>query len=122
MKLLFASAERDLLLCYSRLLQTEGREVLTAFDGPQLLSQLSGSPDLIIADAALPRLDTAGLIRFLKNEGIRLILLLNDKKQKNAFRENLPEEAFLSYPFSPEELEEKIRETMNLTLGKAVIS
>ena len=113
MKLLFASAERDLLLCYSRILGTEDREIFTAFDGPQLYSQLAGGIDLVITDASLPRLDTAGLIRYLEEEGSRLILLIDDKRTQEACAGKLPAEAFLRYPFSPEELEAKIRENLN---------
>ena len=120
MKLLFANAERDLLSCYSVLLKTKDREVLTAFDGPQLYSQLAGCVDLVISDAALPRLDAPELIRCLKNDNIPIILLLNDKKQKSVFLEQLPEQSFLFYPFSPEKLEEKIRKVMKDNDGKAV--
>ena len=120
MKLLFASSDRDLLLCYGKLLQADGRTVLTAFDGPQLYTQLAGGADLVITDARLPRLELKGLLRFLKEEGSAVILLINEKKTREKYRDLLPEEAFLPYPFAPDELEEKIREILKLKDPKAV--
>ena len=120
MKFLFASSDRDLLLCYEKLLQADDRTVLTAFDGPQLFAQLAGGAELIITDARLPRLDLKGLLHFLKEEGSAVILLINEKKLRETYRDLLPEEAFLPYPFTPAELEEKIREVLKQKDPKAV--
>ena len=119
MKILFASSERDLLMTYSRLLEAEGFPVLTAFDGPGLISQLGAERLLVICDALLPRLDTRQLLRFLKEEKMPVLLLLDEKPAPPLYRELLPENAFLYYPFSPRELIGRVRSLLANTESEA---
>ncbi len=109
MRILFCNPERDLLLTYSRLLEAEGFEVSTAFDGPQLSAALAGGPAFVILDSALPRMDAAAMLRYLAEQQNGVLLLVNDRKTLSPYRELLSEDAFLFYPFSPQELLGRVR-------------
>ena len=103
MKILFCSAERDLLMTYSRLLKAEGYDVATAFDGPQLTALLTLEDTFVILDPKLPRLDPKRMLQYMQ-DGRPLMLLMGERRIPAAYSELLPAEAFLFYPFSPDDL------------------
>ena len=88
-------------------------EVITARDGLEALSLLESglTPDVIVTDLMMPRLDGYQLISRLKNEesfkNIPVIVLSNVDKRQD--REELSSKGIYGYlnkPFSPDELRE----------------
>ena len=100
MKILFAVPDRDLLKAYEILLNAEGHQVSTAFDGTQVLRKLSEEAvDLLILSRDIPRIDCRSILRYCSDEETPVILLMHEKPaQKDFLSEALPN-AFLSYPF-----------------------
>lgn len=104
MRILFASPHRDLNECYQTLLTEEGRETVTAFDGPQTLTLLKTSPfDLLILDQNIPRVTYGEILHHTSEAGTRSILLMDTPG-------TYPSTASISYPFLPEELFQLISE------------
>lgn len=90
-------------------------EVITARDGLEALSMLESglTPDVIVTDLMMPRLDGYQLISTLKNQEsfkkIPVIVLSNVDKRQD--RETLSEKGvygYLTKPFSPDELRENL--------------
>ena len=82
MKILFIEDESALQKTISDLLTREGYEVLSALDGEVgLRLAKSESPDLILLDLVLPRIDGFGVLKFLKGNAdlkdIPVIVLTN---------------------------------------------
>ncbi len=101
MRILLAAPDRDILMCYERLLSQEGHEVTTAFDGMQIPQLLAGSgPEAVILDLDLPGLDRGRIFRMFTADGIPVIAL-GDLQTENDDAKNV---RFLRYPFIPEEL------------------
>lgn len=74
-RILVADDDRSLVRIMERLLQKEGFEVLTAFDGPETLEKVSElPPDVILLDIAMPRMNGFEVARRLKdNEETKII-------------------------------------------------
>ncbi|MBQ5953105.1 MAG: response regulator transcription factor [Lachnospiraceae bacterium] len=101
MRILLAAPDRDILMCYERLLSQEGHEVTTAFDGMQLPQLLAGGgPEAAILDPDLPGLDRVRILRMFAENGIPVIAL-GDIPPESTDTKQL---RFLRYPFLPEEL------------------
>lgn len=91
------------------ILEEAGHAVAHASDGRQALDVLTSmTPDLVLTDYMMPRLDGAGLIRAIRNVGrlreIPIILMTAVPADKIAGMQ-LPIDAFLQKPFSDAELE-----------------
>lgn len=56
-KILVVDDEKDIVEMLQYNLQQEGFEVLTAYDGQEALDKLPNSPDLIILDVMMPKMD-----------------------------------------------------------------
>jgi len=66
-RILVVEDNRSLVRVYERLLQKEGYEVLTAFDGLEGLQKaLKEKPNLIILDIIMPKMDGYEVCRYLK--------------------------------------------------------
>jgi len=113
MKILLADPDRDFLKSYEKILELDGHEVETAFDGTQVLSKTAGSRyDLVILDSELPRIDSRRIVRHLNEEGVRAaVLSLEGKKTEERFREEKVA-AFLCFPFGPAEIRCLVREAV----------
>ena len=111
MKILFASPHRDLLQAYERILREEKMEVTTAFDGTQVFHSVSASrPDFAILDQTIPRISSERILEYLSEEKIPVIELLPGRLVTAFFLKTPLPQAFLSFPFSPKELIECIRD------------
>jgi CheY-like chemotaxis protein len=92
-----------------RLLIAAGFQVTTAADGREALERLEQRDyALVIADLDMPHLDGAALIRTLRDQhpDVRTVLMtcyLEDQRTLTAMREHAFS-AFLSKPFTPEQL------------------
>lgn len=91
------------------ILEEAGHEVAHASDGRQALEVLAEmTPDLVLTDYMMPRLDGAGLIRAIRGDrrlrDVPIILMTAVPADKIATMK-LPIDAFLQKPFTNEELE-----------------
>ena len=109
MNIILAISDRDLLSGYSKLLTTDGHTVSTAFDGTQAAPLLAKGPlDLAVLEAVLPRMESGRLIELFHSEGVPVILLLDERiALRHLLARQLPE-AYLSFPFLPEDLRQTV--------------
>lgn len=116
MNILLADPDRDMLLCYARLLELAGNEAVTAFDAAGLFGRWEEKrPDLIILNTDLPGLDRGGLAARTAADPVPL-LMLGLCRTAPASDGGFPS-AYLAYPFRPEELLQQI----DLLSGKGTI-
>ena len=121
MKLLFAAPDRDLLECFGKLLQSGTCQVVTAFDGTQVLSPLSAEGfDIVVLDRELPRVGCRNLIEKSKEKHIPVILLTCAAVGARQLTEEPLPNAFLTYPFTAAQLEDVIRGTLAQASGGTV--
>ena len=111
MNIVLAVSDRDLLSGYSRLLTMDGHAVSAAFDGTQVAPLFARGPfDLAVLEEALPRMESGRLIELFQREGVPVILLLGERVAlRHLLARQLPE-AYLSFPFLPEDLKNMARE------------
>ncbi len=113
MNILFAASDRDLLSGFRRLLGAKGHQVQTAFDGTQVLAKLSGETfDLTVLDESLPRISRSRLLQALNEAKVPVILLLSEHPRVALYDSPDLPDSFLCYPFSPEELEQRIERVL----------
>lgn len=104
MKILFAAADRDLLECYQQLLAGCG-EIVTAFDGTQVLSLISAEHfDVAILDSVVPRVDHKTLVVKIREKHLPVVVLTEEKVSARRLAEEALPNAYLSYPFHSETL------------------
>lgn len=111
-KVLVVEDDRNLLEVLRYNLAKEGFEVLTASDGAQgLETARSNSPDLIILDVMLPKLDGYELCRIVRKEANVPILMLTARIEETDRVVGLEVGAddYLTKPFSMRELMARIR-------------
>jgi len=95
-----------------RSLRTEGYDVRTAADGVEALDTAAGfTPDLVVLDLGLPRLDGVEVCRRLRAEGDVPILMLTARAETEDRVEGLDSGAddYLVKPFERRELLARIR-------------
>lgn len=78
---------------YTHVLQQSGFHILTAFDGEEALKEANKSPDLILLDIMLPKLNGITVLKVLKSDSnlykIPVVLLTNlgqDSVIKSAYQ------------------------------------
>ena len=116
MRILLAAPDRDLLTCYREILAVPFGEVVTAFDGTQVLSLLqTESFDLVLLDSDIPRVSRKGLFRRIREKKIPVIEMTAGR--------NLPgdpaPDAVLTYPFTPEEICAAVSSQLQMTAQDA---
>ena len=111
MKILLADPDRDFLLSYEKILEIDGHEVETAFDGTQVLTKAAGSRfDLVLLDSDIPRIDSVRIVRHLNEEGVPVAILSGDgKKVQERFKETRVR-SWLYFPFGPAEIRALVQE------------
>ena len=113
MKILFAAPDRDLLECCKKLLEDDFGEVVTAFDGTQVLSLLSSEKfDAAILDEAIPRIGFEKLIARMRETELPVIGLINEPISVHRLVGENVANAYISYPFNVEDLAKKIGDTV----------
>ena len=112
MKILFAAPDRDLLECFGKLLKSDGFEVVTAFDGTQVLFLLSNERfDLVVLDRDLPRIACGKLLARSRQKELPSVILTVPATTADRPTDGLQPDAVLPYPFTAEQLENVIRQT-----------
>ena len=113
MRILLAAPDRDLLECYQKLLEADLGETVTAFDGTQVLYLLSSEQfDIVVLDSEIPRIDYRHLVGRMREQGLPVIVLINEPVSVRRLTETPPANNYLSYPFSAADLAEIIKDTL----------
>lgn len=116
MNILLADSNRDLLQCYQKLLTMDGHTVTTAFDGTQAVSLIGpGKYDIAILEQRLPRIEPDRLLQALNRDRIPVIVLADRPVTVKTLLGNPLPNAYLSFPFLPEDLRRMIREVTEKT-------
>lgn len=113
MKILLAAPDRDFLACFSKLLEGEFGEIVTAFDGPQIMASLSAEPlDAVVLDSDLPRMASKTIIARVQEKGVPVLVLTPSPVSAHQLTgEPLPN-GYLAYPFSAATLTKALRDML----------
>ena len=114
MHILLAAPDRNFLECYQQILAPSFGEVVTAFDGTQILALLQEERfDLVLLDSDVPRVDRRILVRRIREKKIPLIeMTAGDGREGEA-----QPDACLSHPFTPEEICGAVKELLKTENG-----
>ncbi|MCB9483630.1 MAG: response regulator [Dehalococcoidia bacterium] len=86
-------------------LSDEGYDVAVASDGEEALRMISEtSPDAIVLDLEMPRLDGRAAFRELRQRGVRAPVIILSANGAHAAKQELAAEAAMDKPFDPFEL------------------
>jgi len=119
MKILLANADRSFLNAFKRLLEMNGYEVATAFDGIQAISGTrTESPDIVILDSELPLVDTDRLAAEAESSGIYCLTLLESQLSSELLTTRLHASEYLTLPFTAEEITGVLSDLGKLRKGK----
>jgi len=129
LKILFASPDRDLLECYKQLLEADYGEIVTAFDGTQVVTLLSTeSFDLVILDREIPRIGYKRIIDRIREKEIPVIVLTKGHVRVSQLTQASLPNSYISFPFDHEQigkvinnLNEKISNGEHLSIGNTEI-
>lgn len=117
-RILLIEDEKDLIMTVSFRLKNEGYEVITALDGEDGLDKAKKlKPDLILLDLMLPKLNGYKVCGFLKSD-VRykkipiIIFTARAQEADKKLCQELGAEAYITKPFEPEALLEKMRELL----------
>lgn len=118
-RILVADDEADMVTGLRDNLQFEGYEVIVAGDGEAALkAALEESPDLILLDIKMPKLDGLEVCRRVREAGFRVpILMLTAKSQEIDIVRGLEVGAddYVTKPFSVRELLARVKAAMRRT-------
>jgi DNA-binding response OmpR family regulator len=118
-RILIVDDEEDILSVLKFRLEANNYEALTASDGQEGLNKArTEKPDLIILDLMLPKLDGYKVCRMLKFDesykAIPVIMFTARVQQKDEeLGKEMGADAYVTKPFEPEILLEKIRQLLN---------
>lgn len=117
-KILLVDDEKDLVEMVSFRLQASGYEIITAYDGQEALEKAKKEkPDLIILDLMLPKMDGYKVCGLLKTDArynkipIIMFTAMAQDSDKQMGQE-VGADAYITKPFEPQVLLEKIRELL----------
>lgn len=120
-RILIVDDEEDILNLLKFRLEANSYEVLIASDGQEGLNKARNEkPDLVILDLMLPKIDGYKVCRMLKfdesykNIPIIIFTAKNQKKDEDLGKE-MGADAYVTKPFEPEMLLEKIRVLLRKT-------
>lgn len=121
-RLFIVDDERDVVTLLKFLLEKDGHEVQTAYDGEEALAKLGVEPpaqdgaapvpDLIIMDVMMPVLDgyavSSKLASCARTRGVPLIVLTGKGEMRELFDRAKNVAAYIEKPFDPHKLRELI--------------
>jgi two-component system response regulator MprA len=112
-KILLVDDDPGIRLSIQRALEFEGHEVRTAEDGVLALDAIHAqTPDLVVLDVSMPRLDGLGVCRRLRTEGNDVPILVLTARQGVSDRVaglDAGADDYLAKPFALEELLARVR-------------
>lgn len=116
MEVLLADANRDMLMCFKKIIEFDGHEVSTAFDGAQVVKMIANHHfDMVILNDNIPRVKCTEIIKHLNEGNIPVIVLTGEKINSKTLLAETLANSYLSFPFLPYEL----TELMNKVRDKA---
>lgn len=112
MKVLLVEDDADLLDLLTYALGREGYTVLTAMDGQQALRRWEDdSPDVVLLDANLPKIDGYEVCRRIRHDGATPIIMLTARDEEedvlHGFRVGADD--YVNKPFSAKQLAARIK-------------
>jgi DNA-binding response OmpR family regulator len=112
MKVLLVEDDADLLDLLTYALGREGYSVLTAMDGQQALKRWEDdSPDVVLLDANIPKIDGYEVCRRIRHEGATPIIMLTARDEEedvlHGFRVGADD--YVNKPFSAKQLAARIK-------------
>lgn len=123
MKILIADSDRDLLISYKKFLELDSHEVLTVFDGAQVILQLSNNTyDIVILNKNIPRVNFKQIIKMLNDNNIPVIVLSDKKITSGMLLDSILANSYLSFPFLPYELSDRIIDVVSKISSKDTLS
>jgi two-component system, OmpR family, alkaline phosphatase synthesis response regulator PhoP len=120
-KILIVDDEPYILNILDFSLDAEGYTVLQAADGAEALTlAIEHSPDLVIMDVMMPRLDGFDTCRKLKEDtrtnNIPVVLLTaRSSKEDRKMGDDVKADGFITKPFSPQRLLDTVSEFLGVT-------
>jgi two-component system, OmpR family, response regulator VicR len=120
-KILIVEDERALNEAYRLVLEREGYDINTAFDGQEALEKFNNlQPDLVLLDLRMPKLDGVGFLRKLQpkqnHPKVKIIIFSNFDDQKEidqAFKYGATRYILKAWS-SPKELVKIVKDTLAL--------
>jgi two-component system chemotaxis response regulator CheY len=121
MKIMIADDSMVMRKIISKIVETLGHEPVHATDGQQALDVISNIGDqigLLLLDWNMPVLDGMGVLKTMKEYGLLqklpvvMVTSENDSTDMNVALE-AGAVSYITKPFTPEDLEAKIRDTMS---------
>jgi len=117
-KILLVDDEKDLVDVVTMRLEANDYEVIVAYDGQEALDKAKNeTPDLIILDLMLPKIDGYKVCRMLKFDKKYKkipIILFSARAQEGDVKmgEDVGADAYITKPFEPQVLLDKIEELL----------
>lgn len=115
MKILVVDDEQKIVDIVRAYFEREGFSVITAYDGESALKMArSQSPDLIVLDLMLPRINGWDVCRILRKESNVPIIMLTarDEVTDKIVGLELGADDYMTKPFDPKELVSRVRAVM----------
>jgi DNA-binding response OmpR family regulator len=120
MKILLADDDRDLVDILAYVFDREGHRVVTAFDGEAALRAFEfESPDLVVLDLNLPKMNGREVLRAIRAHSAVPVLILSVVTDEDMVVEALDSGAddYLEKPFRPRELRARARAIVRRSRG-----
>jgi len=117
-RILVVDDDRSLVRLAERVLQKEGFDVLTAFDGLEGLQKLQDKkPDLIILDIIMPKLDGFRVLELVRQCSNVPVIMLTTECEVTTSRDALALGAddYVTKPFRARELVARVRAKLRRT-------
>ncbi len=117
-RILLVEDEKDMVYAVTLQLEASGYEVITVCDGQEGLEKArKESPDLIILDLMLPKMDgykVCGLLKADRRYNKIPIIMFTARAQESDIKmgKEVGADAYITKPFDPQLLLEKIRELL----------
>jgi CheY-like chemotaxis protein len=124
-RIMVVDDERDVVTLIKFLLEKEGHEVMTAYNGVDALAALGVDPehaealipDIIVLDVMMPQMDgytvSAKLAEKPRTRGIPLIVLTAKGETRDLFELSPNVAAYIDKPFDPKKLRDLIAGMLN---------
>jgi CheY-like chemotaxis protein len=116
-KILVVDDEKDVVELLKFLLEKDGYNVITAFNGREALATAKQEiPDLMLLDVMMPEMDgytvQTQLLDNPNTRGIPIIILTAKGQLRDVFAMSANVKAYIEKPFDPKTLRAKIQESI----------